>query len=290
MLTNGSSFATVAKCIFACCRKEAASMDVAAAKAHDALVSVRNVTLAFGGVVALNDVSFDIPRGGILGLIGPNGAGKTSLFNCLSRLYTPRSGDILLEGQSILRRKPHELATLGLARGFQNLALFRRLSVLDNIRIGGHSTISTSLLSDLLGFRGARRQETELEARAWDVATRLGLATHAFTPAGSLSFGLQKRIELARALMARPKLLMLDEPAGGLNHSDVGDLGSLIESLRDDWGVTVLLVEHHMGLVMSVADRVVVLDFGVRIAEGMPGEVRNNPEVITAYLGTGSVH
>jgi branched-chain amino acid transport system ATP-binding protein len=258
--------------------------------ADGTLVSVRNVTLTFGGVVALNDVSFDIPRGGILGLIGPNGAGKTSLFNCLSRLYTPQSGEILVDGQSILRRKPHELAALGLARGFQNLALFRKLSVLDNIRIGGHSTIATGLVSDLLRLPGARRQESELEARAWDVATRLGLAPHALTPAGVLPFGLQKRIELARALMARPKLLMLDEPAGGLNHSDVGELGSLIKGLCQAWGVTILLVEHHMGLVMSVADRVVVLDFGVKIAEGTPKQVRTNPDVITAYLGMESVH
>lgn len=252
----------------------------------DALVSVRNVTLTFGGVIALGDVSFDIPRGGILGLIGPNGAGKTSLFNCLSRLYNPKSGDILLEGRSIIDRKPHELAALGLARGFQNLALFRRLPVLDNIRIGGHTSIATGLLPDLLRLPQARRRERELEARAWDVANRLGLAPYALMPVGDLSFGLQKRVELARALMARPKLLMLDEPAGGLNHGDVAGLGELIKSLRDEWNVTVLLVEHHMGLVMSVADRVVVLDFGVKIAEGTPDEIRAHPAVIAAYLGT----
>lgn len=257
-----------------------------AATTRAALVSVRNVTLAFGGVVALDNVSFDIPRGGILGLIGPNGAGKTSLFNCLSRLYAPKSGDILLEGKSILRSRAHDLAGLGVSRGFQNLALFRKMSVLDNIRIGGHSSITTGLLSDLLRLPAARRRESELEAGAWDVASRLGLIPYALMPVGDLSFGLQKRVEMARALMARPKLLMLDEPAGGLNHGDVAGLGDLIKSLRDEWDVTILLVEHHMGLVMSVANRVVVLDFGRKIAEGTPDEVRAHPAVIAAYLGS----
>lgn len=266
--------------------QQATGEGATAATTRAALVSVRNVTLAFGGVVALDNVSFDIPRGGILGLIGPNGAGKTSLFNCLSRLYAPKSGDILLEGKSILRSRAHDLAALGVSRGFQNLALFRKLSVLDNIRIGGHSTITTGLLSDLLRLPAARQRESELEAGAWDVASRLGLIPYALMPVGDLSFGLQKRVEMARALMARPKLLMLDEPAGGLNHGDVAGLGDLIKSLRDEWDVTILLVEHHMGLVMSVANRVVVLDFGSKIAEGTPEEVRAHPAVIAAYLGS----
>ena len=258
----------------------------AAAPAAAPLVSVRDVSVRFGGIVALDRVSFAIHRSEMLGLIGPNGAGKTTLFNCFSRLYTPAEGDIVFAGRSLLTLPPHRMASIGIGRTFQNLALFRTMSVLDNIRVGGHHLGASDFLSNALRLPWIRREEARLEQMAWELIDFLDLGKVSRRRVSELPFGLQKRVELARALAARPKLLLLDEPAGGLNHSEVEELGNLIRRIRDERQVTVLLVEHHMNLVMSVCDRVVALDFGRKIAEGTPAEVRGNSDVILAYLGT----
>jgi len=256
------------------------------AEAHQPLLAIRNVGINFGGIVALDDVSMELAQGQILGLIGPNGAGKTTLFNCLTRIYTPNRGTVEFAGQNILHVAANRISGLGIARTFQNLALFRSMSVLDNVRLGGHAQSRSDFFSDALHLPWIRREERALEQSAREMINYLGLDAVANRRVADLPFGTQKRVELARALAARPKLLLLDEPAAGLNHHEVGDLGKLIRSIRDEQHVTVLLVEHHMNLVMSISDRVVALDFGKKIAEGTPDEVRNDAEVIRAYLGT----
>jgi branched-chain amino acid transport system ATP-binding protein len=233
-----------------------------------ALLSLRNVTRRFGGIVALDGVSLDVPEGEIVGLIGPNGAGKTTAFNVVTRLYTPNEGDVLFAGETLLKTPVHGIVGRGIARTFQNVELFKTMTVLDNVLVGAQS----------------RRGNTEAEAR--EVLAYVGLDAIAQRPVAGLPFGTLKRVELARALVAAPKLLLLDEPAGGLNHEEVAELGRFIQQIRDDRKLTVLLVEHHMNLVMGISDHVYVMNFGKTIADGTPDAVRSNPAVIEAYLGT----
>jgi branched-chain amino acid transport system ATP-binding protein len=249
------------------------------------LLDIADLTMRFGGIVALEDVRFAVTVGRIVGLIGPNGAGKTTLFNCLSRLYRPDRGDIRLNGRSLARAAPSDIAALGVGRTFQAPALFASMSVIDNVKVGTHARGRSGLFRDAVTLPSRRREERELEDSARAMLAFVGLEALAGRPAASLSLGAKKRVELARALAAKPILLLLDEPAGGLNHDEVAELGALIRSIRDRLGITVLLVEHHMGLVMGLSDQVVVLNFGRVIADGTPEAVRNNPAVTEAYLG-----
>jgi branched-chain amino acid transport system ATP-binding protein len=250
------------------------------------LLSVRGVSVRFGGVIALDNVSFDVQAGQIAGLIGPNGAGKTTLFNCLSRLYQPSNGEILFEGASVLATPRHRIPDIGIGRTFQNVALFDRLTVLENVMVGRHSQTGSSFLANALRLPSAVREQAGARDRAMELIEFMDLRAFTHWPAGGLPFPIRKRVELARALAAQPKLLLLDEPAAGLNHDEVHTLETQIRRVRDVQGVTVLLVEHHMSLVMSVSDVVVTVNFGRKIAEGTPDEVRRHPEVIRAYLGT----
>ena len=254
------------------------------------LLEIDNLTLSFGGVKALNQVSFSVESGTITSVIGPNGAGKTSVFNTISGFYKPTSGRIAFQGEAIGSLAPPKRAALGLARSFQNIALFRGMTVLDNIKLGRHCHLKTGPLAALFYSSAARREEEALRQEIEEkIIDFLEIDHIRKAPVSALSYGLQKRVELARALAMRPKLLLLDEPVAGMNREETEDMARFILEVRREWGVTILMVEHDMGMVMDLSDHVVVLNFGQVIAKGLPHEVQANPDVVKAYLGAGDI-
>ena len=253
------------------------------------LLAVDDLTIRFGGILALDRVSFDVPEGTIVGLIGPNGAGKTTFFNIITRLYRADSGDVRFRGRSLLRIPAHEIVNLGIARTFQNLELCTRMTVLDNVLLGTHHTLATNpayFLLAGLGWPGLSGRERQAVIDAEEMLDFVGLSGFGSRIVQGLPFGALKAVELARALVAKPRLLLLDEPAGGLNTTEVAGLGRLIQRINQELKLTVLVVEHHMNLVMAISDKVVVLDFGCKIAEGTAREVQADKAVIEAYLGS----
>jgi branched-chain amino acid transport system ATP-binding protein len=263
----------------------AADMDEPLAEGTSVILTVDEVSMIFGGITALDDVTFQVPRGSIQGIIGPNGAGKTTLFNVVTGLYRPTSGDVWVGGQSILGLPPFRVAALGVTRTFQTVRLFEGMSVIENVMVGRHRLMSAGLLSAALRLAGSRAEEEEAYEQALTVLDLVGLGNHAAANAVDLPLGWQRRLELARALAANAELLLLDEPAAGLNTSESADLASMIREIAAR-GTTVVLVEHDMDVVMSVVEDVLVLDYGRVLARGKPQEIQENPDVIRAYLGT----
>jgi branched-chain amino acid transport system ATP-binding protein len=251
-----------------------------------ALLEIRDVSKAFGGVQAVSHVSLDVPKGEIMSVIGPNGAGKTSLLNMVSGFYHPDTGRIVLEGRDVTNAAPSRIAELGVARTFQNIALFKGMTVLDNLMLGRHVHMKAGVLKSFVYWGLAQKEEVAHRRRVEDLIDFLKLQDLRKRPTGSLAYGLQKRVELGRALALDPRVLLLDEPMGGMNQEEKEDMARFILDVNEEWGTTIILIEHDMGVVMDISDRVAVLDMGQRIAEGAPDEVRANPAVIKAYLGT----
>ncbi|MGU3496450.1 ABC transporter ATP-binding protein [Xanthobacteraceae bacterium A53D] len=250
------------------------------------LLDVRDLSLRFGGLRALSDVSFSVEKGELFSIIGPNGAGKTSLLNCISGRYSPSEGRIDFEGRDITRLKPNKRAAIGIGRTFQNLALFSHMSVLDNIMVGRHHLLKNNFLTGALyWFGGAQKEELEHRRKVEDVIDFLDIQHVRKATAGTLSYGLRKRVELARAVALEPKLILLDEPMAGMNLEEKEDMARYIVDLNEEWGMTIIMIEHDMGVVMDISHRVMVLDFGRRIAHGLPAEVLADPHVRKAYLG-----
>ncbi|WP_088186559.1 ABC transporter ATP-binding protein [Desulfosporosinus sp. FKA] len=249
------------------------------------ILEVKKLTLRFGGLTAVNNLSFDMDENSIVSLIGPNGAGKTSAFNCLTGFYKGSEGDILFQGQSIFRQKPYKITKLGMARTFQNLRLFKDMTVLENVMSGMHSRTSAGVLGAVLRLPSQRQEEKKIRQVSEECLDFVGILDKQDRLARNLAYGDQRRVEWARALATHPKLILLDEPAAGLNHDEKDQLVDLIRRIQKDLGITVLLIEHDMGLVMKVSEKIVVIDYGQKIAEGSAEEVKNNPKVIEAYLG-----
>lgn len=252
----------------------------------DHLLEFKEVRLSFAGVTAIDGVGFHVADGELFAIIGPNGAGKTSIFNCLNGVYRPQEGSILFDGSEIIGMKPHRIAELGVARTFQNIELFANLTVLDNILLGRNLRMKSGVLASAIYWGPARREETEHRRRAEEIIDFLEIEAYRKSLVGMLPYGIQKRVELGRALAMDPKLLLLDEPAAGMNLEETEDMARFILDIQEELGVAMILVEHDMGLVMDIADRVMVLDFGEQIAIGSPAEVQANPDVIAAYLGS----
>ena len=250
-----------------------------------ALLEIRDVSKAFGGVQAVNRVSLDVAQGDLVSVIGPNGAGKTTLLNMISGFYHPDRGQIFVGGAEVTHAAPSHIAERGVARTFQNIALFRGMTVLDNLMLGRHVHMKTGVVGAFIYWGFAQREEVTHRKRVEDIIDFLRIQDLRKRPCGSLAYGLQKRVELGRALALDPKILLLDEPMGGCNHEEKEDMARFILDVNEEWGTTIVLIEHDMGVVMDISDRVTVLDMGTRIAEGTPDEVRANPQVIKAYLG-----